>query len=69
MARRNNFSSDGRLDDALDVRDVGHHEAAFRRTKSVAELFSWKSGLIATDQVPEGHVTGAWIIITANFLT
>lgn len=57
MTRRNDFSGDGRFDDTLDVGDVGHHEAAFSGTKSIAELFNWKSGLIATDQVPECHVT------------
>jgi hypothetical protein len=59
MTRRYDFSGNSRFNDTLDVRDVGHHEAAFRRPESIAELFNGKSGFISTDQVPECHVTRA----------
>ena len=59
MTRRDDFSRDGRLNDALDVGDVGHHEAALSRAKTIPQLLDWKSGLIPTNQAPERHVTRA----------
>ena len=59
MTRRDDFSRDGRLNDALDVGDVGHHEAALRRTKPISELLYGKAGLVAADQVPERHMAGS----------
>jgi hypothetical protein len=57
MTRGNDFSSDCRFNDAFYVCDVRHHEAALRRSKSISELLGRQSGLVATNQVPERHVT------------